>query len=283
MIKKAVIPVAGLGTRFLPATKAVPKELLPIVTTPTLHIVVEEVYKSGVEEVVLVSSPIKTQIKEYFRNDTAYDRELIRLGKGNLLDSINSLVKNVRITIAPQAEPRGLGHAVLCAKDAVGREPFIVILPDVLIESSVPCCKQLISAFEKTKVCVNATEHSPRDKLHLYGIYDISRSEGRYHFAKGVIEKPKTEDATSDLSVVGRYLFTPEVFDILENLPPGRGGEIQLADAMDVLAKKGQMVAFEYEGRQFDTGDPVGFLKANIFYGLKKYPEELGKFIKELR
>lgn len=263
-IRKAVIPAAGMGTRFLPVTRVVPKEMLPIVTVPTLQIAVEEALKSSIEEVVLVVSPKKQEIVRYFQEEPF-------LCSGR-----------IKISAAIQESPKGLGHAVLSAKDAVGNEPFIVILPDVLIESEIPCCKQLISAFENTGKAINATEHTPRNKLHLYGIYDISSSSGRFHTASRVIEKPKEEEAPSDFSVVGRYLFPPEIFSILEETPPGRGGEIQLADAMDTLAKQGQMIAYEYEGRQFDTGDPEGFLKANIFYGCKKYPGSFDDLMKEM-
>lgn len=281
-IRKAVIPVAGLGTRFLPVTKAVPKELLPIGTTPTLEIVIEEAAASGIEEVVLVTSPIKKQITDYFSDDTDYDCVLAKNGKESLIAKLRDLTRRVKITAAPQENPKGLGHAILCAKKKVGREPFIVILPDVLIESKEPCCRQLVRAFEKTGAAINGTEHTPREKLHLYGIYDIASSDGRFHTATRVIEKPKAEDAPSDFSVVGRYLFPPDVFEILENMPPGRNGEIQLADAMDALAKQGRMIAYEYEGFQFDIGEPVGFLKANIFYGLREYPEELRAFLKNI-
>ena len=281
-VRKAVIPVAGLGTRFLPVTKVCPKELLPIGTTPTLQIVIEEALASGVEEVVLVTSPQKAQILEYFRRDTPYEAHLAGLGKGELLKGLHDLTKRVRIASAVQDAPRGLGHAILCAKDAVGDEPFLVILPDVLIESHTPCCRQLAAAYEKTGCAVNATEHTPRHRLHLYGVYDIASSEGRLHRARGVVEKPSAEEAPSDFSVVGRYLFPPELFAILGETPPGRGGEIQLADAMHTLAKQGRMVAVEYEGRQFDTGDPAGFLIANIYYGRRRHAAELDPFLREL-
>lgn len=279
-VRKVVIPVAGMGTRFLPVTKAVPKELLPIGTKPTLQLVVEEAAVSGIEEVILVTSPDKHTITDFFKTDTTYDKKLKAAGKEKMLEGLYSLLKKVKITEAPQENPKGLGHAILCAKKAVAGEPFIIILPDVLIESKTPCCKQLIDAFEKTGCAVNATEHTPRDKIHLYGIYDIARSEGKYHYAKGVIEKPKAEEATSDFSVVGRYLFPPDVMKILEETPPGRGGEIQLADAMNTLSKQGKMIAYEYEGRQFDTGDPEGFLAANIFYGCRDYGEKIKPFIR---
>lgn len=281
LVKKVVIPVAGMGTRFLPVTKSVPKELLPVGTTPILQIVIEEAIASGADEVVLVTSPDKAGVAEYFCETTAYDRRLAALNKEELLAGLRRLTKRARFVTAIQDEPRGLGHAILCAKQAVGDEPFLIILPDVIIESASPCCRQLVEAYAKCGCAVNATEHTPRGQLHLYGIYDIASSEGRFHRARGVVEKPSAEEAPSDLSVVGRYLFPPEVFGILENTPPGRGGEIQLADAMNALAGKGRMIAYEYEGRQFDTGDPVGFLKANIFYGRRNHPDEIDAFMRE--
>ena len=281
-VRKAVIPVAGMGTRFLPVTKAVPKELLPIGTKPTLQMVIEEAASSDLDEIVLITSPQKPEIENYLKTDTAYDRRLAELGKESLLADYHSLMKRIKIRTAIQEESKGLGHAILCAKEAVGDEAFIIILPDVLIESKTPCCQQLIEAFDKTGCAINATEHTPREKIHLYGVYDIASSEGRLHKAKGVVEKPKADEAPSDLVVVGRYLFPSELFSILEQTPPGKGGEIQLADAMNTLAKKGQMYAYEYEGFQFDTGDPRGFLKANIFYGLRDYPQELKSLAKEV-
>lgn len=281
-VRTAVIPVAGMGTRFLPVTKAVPKELLPIGTKPTLQFVIEEAVASGITDVVLVSSPQKALIEEYFNRETPYDRALASLNKEHMLDAQRRLTDKVDIRTVMQDSPKGLGHAILCSRPAVGGEPFIVILPDVLIEGATPCCRQLIEAYEKTGCSVNATEHTPREQLHLYGIYAIGASEGRYHWASAVIEKPSADEAPSDFSVVGRYLFTPDVYDILADMPAGKNGEIQLADAMNALAGHKRMVAYEYEGRQFDTGDNLGFIKANIFYGLKHYPNELAKFMKDI-
>ncbi len=282
-VRKAVIPVAGMGTRFLPVTKSVPKELLPIGSKPTLQFVVEEAVKSGIEEVVLVSSRDKTEIENYFRTDTAYDKKLYAAGKSHLLSELYGLLKKVKITTVFQDEPRGLGHAVLCAKDAVGKEPFVVILPDVIIESETPCCLQLIEAFDKTGVAVNAAEHVPMKEVSLYGVYDIAKSEGRYHTARGVVEKPLADEAPSDLCVVGRYLFDCDLFEILEKTEPGKNGEIQLADAMNTLARAGKMIAYEYEGRQFDTGDLLGFLKANIYYGGLHFKGVMRTFIDNLK
>ncbi|MBN1282983.1 MAG: UTP--glucose-1-phosphate uridylyltransferase [Proteobacteria bacterium] len=281
-VKKAVIPAGGLGTRFLPVTKSVPKELLPIGTKPTLLIVLEEAVASGIEQVILITSPQKTHIMDFFDTDSEYVRELAARGKAPLLEKLNELLSNVEVVPVQQIKPRGLGDAVLCSRDVVGEEPFVVILPDVLIDSTTPCCRQLIDAYAKTGCSLSATEHTPRNQIHLYGIYDIGKSDGRIHWAKGVVEKPSADEAPSDLSVVGRYCFSPEVYDLLENAKPGRGGEIQLADAQNELAKKGRFVAYEYEGRQFDTGDPLGFLKANIFYSWSSAPDEITSFMREM-
>lgn len=281
-VRKAVIPVAGLGTRFLPVTKSVPKELLPVGTKPTLQLVIEEAASSGIEEVILVTSPNKEEVAGYFQNDAGYGERLAAIGKGRLLDELRSLTDRITIITAEQDEPRGLGHAILCAKKAVGMEPFMIMLPDVLIESNVPCSRQLIGVFEKIGASVNATEHTPRERLCLYGVYDIEASDERIHKARGVVEKPDADRAPSDLAVVGRYLFTPEIFDILEKTLPGRGGEIQLADAMDAMAKMGRMFAYEYDGMQFDTGEPLGLLKANIYYGRRDYPDEIDMFMRGL-
>jgi UTP--glucose-1-phosphate uridylyltransferase len=281
-VRKAVIPAAGLGTRFLPVTKALPKELLPIGTKPTLQIVVEELISSGITEICIVTSPHKRELQEYFGVNTTYDTTLKSFNKEKLLADIKEITQNVTFTWAYQKNPLGLGHAVLCAKKAIGAEPFIVCLPDVLIESQTPCCQQLILAYEEIGEAINATEHTPYEKLHLYGIYDIASTEGKLHKAKEVIEKPQPDEAPSDFSVVGRYLFPADIFHILENTAPGVNGEIQLADAMNTLAKAGRMYAYEYEGRQFDTGDKLGYLKANIFYGHQEFAEEIGNFFKTL-
>jgi UTP--glucose-1-phosphate uridylyltransferase len=281
-VRKIVIPAGGLGTRFLPVTKAVPKELLPIGTKPTLQMIVEEAVASGIEEVILITSRQKPQLLDFFTVGTAYDRKLAELGKTSMLEGLNKLLARTKVTSVYQEEPKGLGHAILCTRDAVGDEPFIIALPDVLIESATPCCRQLADAYAHVGCSLSATEHTPRAQIHLYGVYDIARTQGRMHWARGVVEKPKADEAPSDFSVVGRYLFTPEVFEILATLPPGRGGEIQLADAMNELARREKMIAFEYDGQQFDTGDPLGFLKANIFYGWQLAPTELATFTQEL-
>ncbi|MFH1652826.1 MAG: UTP--glucose-1-phosphate uridylyltransferase [Pseudomonadota bacterium] len=278
-VRKTVIPVAGLGTRFLPVTKTSPKELLPIGTTPTLQFVIEEAADSGIEEIILVTNPRKFQITEYFRLGGEYEEALKKLGKLKMLDSLHALLKRVKIIEAIQDAPHGLGHAIHCAKKAVNGEPFVIQLPDEIYDSSTPCVRQLIDVYEKMGSSVNATAHSPREEIQLYGIHNIASSEGGLHKSKGVVEKPHPDEAPSDLCVAGRYLFTPDIFEVIENTPPGANGEIQLADAMNTIAKEGNLYAYEFEGKRFDTGDKLGYIKANIHFGFRDFPNELKSFI----
>lgn len=272
-----VIPVAGLGTRFLPITKTVPKELLPIVTQPTLQYGVEEAYHAGIRRFIFVTSPDKPSPVDYFLPNTQYQRSLELRGKSEALAELNRLIADIEIICVTQSQPLGLGHAVLMAQQEVGASPFAVLLPDVIIDSSahpINCTQQLRIAFETVGCAVNATEKISDEEIHLYGVYDIETSEGSLHWARGVVEKPSLEEAPSRFAVVGRYIFTPEIFSILAKTTPGRRGEIQLADAMNTLAKRRKLVAAEFEGRHFDTGDPVGFLKANIYFGAKIFGKD---------
>lgn len=273
-VTKAVIPAAGLGTRFLPATKTVPKELLPLITKPTLQFVVEEAYQAGVREFIFIISPDKPNPASHFQPNPIYQKHLEEKGKADWLKDLNEIIDNIEVISVEQKNPLGLGHAVLMGKEAVGDDPFLVLLPDVVIDAEVPCSQQLIEAYAKAGASMSATEHTPKEKIHLFGVYDIESSEGRLHKAKSVVEKPATEDAPSDLSVVGRYLFTPDVFELLEKTPKGKGGEVQLADAQNTLAGAGAFYAYEFAGRHFDTGDPEGYLKANIHFGIKQFGKE---------
>lgn len=282
-VKKAVIPVAGLGTRFLPASKAVPKELVPIGTTPILQLVIDEAVKSGIREIILIKSAIKQSIPDYFSLDSEYCKELSKLNKTKMLDGIKNLISKIKITYIDQTNPKGLGDAILRAKSVVGNEPFLVLLPDILILSKTPCSSQLIEAFHTVNASINAAESVPKEKISSYGIYELESGIGKLRKAKRVIEKPSLEEAPSDISVVGRYLFTPEVFSILENQPLGKNGEIQLADAQNTLAKEGKMFAYLYDGFQIDTGDELGFLKANIYTAFDKYENETEEFIKWMK
>ena len=273
-VTKVVIPAAGLGTRFLPATKTLPKELLPVVTKPTLQYGVEEAYAAGIRQFVFVISPDKPNPAEHFLPNSKYQKFLEEKGKEKLLEDLNKIIDDIEVVCVEQKKPLGLGHAVYVAHEVVGNDPFVVLLPDMIYDAKKPPTRQLIEAFQKVGCSINLTEHTPKEKLHLYGVYGIKKTEGRLHYVNQVIEKPKAENAPSDLVVGGRYLFTSEAFTILKNQKPGRNGEIQLADTMHVLAQQGKFCAYEFEGLQFDTGDPVGFLKANIHFGIKKFGKE---------
>lgn len=277
-VKKAVIPVAGLGTRFLPITKVLPKELLPIVDKPSVQYVIEEAVASGIETIILVNSRDKKLIEAYFMRTPKYEKMLKKLGKYNLLKELNSFIDRFRIETVFQEEPKGLGHAVYCAKDAVGGEPFVLLLPDVIIESDPPCSRQLIDVYQRIGKSVIYTEHTPREKIHLYGVLNIENSVGPLHKLKNLVEKPSPDKAPSDLTIVGRYLFTPSIFPLIEKTKPGKGGEIQITDAMTDLAQTEGLYAFEHEAHVFDTGDKLGFMKAQLYFGLKN--PEFGEAIK---
>ena len=289
-IKKAVIPAAGLGTRFLPITKSVPKELLPIVDKPALQYVVEEALESGLDEIILVKSKGKGLIEDYFSRSTEYEKLLEEVNKKSLLDDINELISRLKLKTTIQRKPRGLGDAVLCAKELVGDEPFVLILPDVIIKSDPPCSKQLIDAYKRLGKSVIYTQETPYEELHLYGVLDIENSVGPLHKIKGVVEKPSPDEAPSNMTVVGRYLFTTSIFRYLEEVKPGKNGEIQLTDAITAMAASEGVYAIEHEALVFDTGDKLGFIKASVYFGshdarlgkaLTKYMAELLGYQKE--
>jgi len=286
-IKKAVIPVAGLGTRFLPVTKVVPKELLPIVDKPSLQYVVEEAVSSGIEEVVFVVNPAKAAIEEHFRTGTSYDNILRKLGKQDLLKDLGRTIRKLKVTSVEQTEAKGLGHAVLCAKDAVGDEPFVLILPDMIIDSERPCTLRMIETYKKSGKGVIATLHAARHLIPQYGIIAVDKKtvdDGVYRIT-GLVEKPRIEDAPSDLYIVGRYLLPPSVFGYIENTRPGKGGEIQITDALARLARDEGLLAMEFEGILHDTGDKLEYLKAIFYYAMKNenYRGPLIEYLEHLR
>lgn len=286
-ITKAVIPVAGLGTRFLPATKVVPKELLPIVDKPALQYVIEEAVNSGLTDIILVTNPLKSLIEEHFTSGTAHDELLKERGKHHLLKSLHELNEKINIHTVLQDKPLGLGHAVLCAKEAVGDDWFVVLLPDMLIDSKVPCTAQMVKIWKEVEKAVIATEHAPREKISQYGIIDVLPCANRedLYKVKSLIEKPKLEEAPSDLFISGRYLLPPSVFKYLEQTKPGAGGEIQLTGALSELVDNDELYAFEFKGVLHDTGDKIGFLMANIHYALKNegFADKLKRFLNERR
>lgn len=278
-VKKAVIPVAGLGTRFLPATKAVPKELLPIVDIPAIQVVVEEVVASGIEEVILITGRGKEAILGHF--DYSYELEdtLEKRGKTELLDRLRHISEMVRPVAVPQKNPLGLGHAVLCAKSIVGDSPFMVILPDDIIDNNPTATQQLIQNHEQYGTGVIAVQQVPEEDTHMYGIISGDKMGPRSFRINGLVEKPAPGKAPSNFAVIGRYLLPPSIFDYLEATTPGHGGEIQLTDALQKLAANEGLVGHVFEGRRHDIGDKLGFLKANVEYALGR--DEFGPTFRE--
>lgn len=274
-IRKAVLPVAGLGTRFLPATKTVPKEMFPIVDKPSIQYIVEEAVQSGIEQIIFVNARGKEAIEDYFLKDHP---------QGKLLAEVQALAKLASIVTVRQKKPLGLGHAILCAKDLVGNEPFAVLLGDDLVDASTPCIRQLMRIFEEEKSSVIALMNVEKNQTPLYGIADASqrKTNPRVYDIKTLVEKPSQEKAPSTLAIIGRYVLTPEIFPILEDLSVGQGGEIQLTDALVKLAMVQKVLGYQYEGLRFDAGDKFGFLEANIYYALKR-PEFRDRLIQALK
>lgn len=285
-VKKAVIPAAGLGTRFLPATKAIAKEMLPIVDKPTIQFIVEEALQSGIEDILIVTGKAKRPIEDHFDANLELEMNLKEKGKTELLKLVEETT-DVNLHFIRQSHPKGLGHAVLQARAFVGNEPFVVMLGDDLMEDQVPLTKQLIDNYEKTHASTIAVMDVPHEDTSKYGIIDpgMEVEKGLFN-VKNFVEKPAPENAPSDLAIIGRYLLTPEIFDILANQEPGAGGEIQLTDAIDTLNKTQRVFAYQFTGKRYDVGDKFGFLKTSIEYGLvhpevkdslKEYLIELGK------
>ncbi len=269
-IRKAVIPAAGLGTRFLPATKAVPKELLPIVDIPTIQYIVNEVVASGIETVVLITGRGKSTIVDHFDLHPELENKLIRDGKSELAERLREATAAVEVVSIRQRQPLGLGHAVLCAKNVIGNEPFVVLLGDDLVDAKVPCTKQMIDVYETYNKSVVALLEVEKEDISKFGICGGKQISERIFEINAMVEKPKIEDAPSNMSIVGRYILTPEIFSILENTKPGKSGEIQLTDAMEKLMKKQGFMGYVFEGDRYDAGDKFGFLQANIAYALKR-------------
>lgn len=271
-IRKAIIPAAGLGTRFLPATKASPKEMLPIVDKPTIQYIVEEARKSGIEDILVVTGKGKRAIEDHFDSVPELEDNLRSKGKDKMLKLVEETT-DINLYFIRQSHPRGLGDAVLTAKAFVGDEPFVVMLGDDLMEDKVPLTKQLINSYEATGASTLAVMPVPHKEVSKYGVIDPQEklNDNLYNVAR-FVEKPAVEEAPSDLAIIGRYVLTPEIFDILEHQKPGEGNEIQLTDAIDTLNKKQRVFAHVFNGDRYDVGNKFGFLKTNIEFGLK-HPE----------
>jgi UTP--glucose-1-phosphate uridylyltransferase len=269
-IRKGVIPAAGLGTRFLPATKAVPKELLPIVDKPTIQYIVEEAVASGIEETILITARGKGGIEDHFDISVELEETLRKQKKEDLLRMVRELSEMVRVVAIRQKEPKGLGHAVLCAREAVGEEPFAVLLGDDIVDSDPPCLAQMMEVSRQKGGGVIALLRVPETETHLYGIIRGEEVGERIYQITEMVEKPKPDQAPSNLAVIGRYILPPEIFPILEKTAPGKGGEIQLTDALQELARRTPLYGYEFMGDRYDAGDKVGYLLANIAFALKR-------------
>lgn len=283
-VRKAVIPAAGLGTRFLPATKAMAKEMLPIVDKPTIQFIVEEAIESGIEEILIVTGKSKRSIEDHFDSNIELEQQLEKKGRDDLLELIQK-TSDISLFFVRQSYPKGLGHAVLQAKAFVGDEPFVVMLGDDIMEDDVPLTKQLIDVYNQTHASNIAVMEVPHEETSKYGIIAPEReyADGIYNVLN-FVEKPKPEDAPSNLAIVGRYLLTPEIFNILETQAPGAGNEIQLTDAIDTLNLTQRVFAKRFDGKRYDIGNKLGFMEMSIDYGLR-HPEikdELREYLIEL-
>ena len=271
-IRKAVFPVAGLGTRFLPATKANPKEMLPVVDKPLIQYAAEEAVAAGITELIFVTGRNKRAIPDHFDKAYELEAELQARGKQKLLDEVRNIIPaNVMCVYIRQAETLGLGHAVLCAKDIVGNEPFAVILADDLIaaKNGKSGLAEMVDVFDYHACSVLGSEQVPEDETDRYGVVSATASGERLWHVNGIVEKPHRDEAPSNIAVVGRYILTPKIFELLEKTPKGAGGEIQLTDAIAELLKGERVLAYEFEGKRYDCGDKLGYLKATIEYGLR--------------
>lgn len=283
-ITKAVIPAAGLGTRFLPATKAVPKEMLPIVDTPTLQYIIEEAAASGIEDILIITGRGKRAIEDHFDKSYELENELKRAGKTDFIEQIEPISSLANIHYVRQKEALGLGHAIHCAKSFVGNSPFAVLLGDDIVHSKTPCLKQMIDVYDKYSCSVLGVQTVDTSDVSKYGIIKPESVSERIYKVLDMVEKPKVEDAPSNIAVLGRYIINPEIFECLENVKPGAGGEIQLTDALSMLAAKQDIYAYDFVGQRYDVGNKMGFLKATVEQALRRddLKEEFLEYLKTI-
>jgi len=283
-VKKAIIPAAGLGTRFLPATKAQPKEMLPIVDKPTIQYIVEEAIDSGIEEILIVTGRNKRAIEDHFDRSVELELELARKNNNGLLKQVQDISNLVDIHYIRQKEAKGLGHAIYCARTFVGNEPFAVMLGDDVVSSRIPCLRQLMDVFEDYSNTVLGVQKVSPDDVNKYGIISCEELGERLYKVKDLVEKPAINDAPSNVAILGRYIITPEIFDILGKTEPGSGGEIQLTDALRTLGNSQPMYAYNFEGKRYDIGSKLGFLQATVEFALQRedLKDEFREYLKEV-
>lgn len=270
-VTKAVIPAAGLGTRFLPATKAQPKEMLPIVDKPTIQYIVEEAIDSGIEDILIITGRSKRAIEDHFDKSYELENELLKAGKVSLLNETEKISNMVNIHYVRQKEPKGLGHAVLCAKAFIGDSPFAVLLgDDVVYNPEKPCLKQMMEVYEQYGGSVLGVQHVPENQIQKYGIIEASPVSERLFKVKDLVEKPKAGEAPSNVAILGRYIINSSVFSVLEATSPGAGGEVQLTDAIKTLLKSEEVFAYDFIGRRYDVGSKLGFLEASVEFALRR-------------
>jgi UTP--glucose-1-phosphate uridylyltransferase len=283
-VKKAVIPAAGFGTRFLPATKVVPKELLPVVDKPTIQYIMEEVTAAGIDEVILITGREKGSIEDHFDTSSELENHLRKKGRRDLLKMVQDISGMVTLVSVRQKEPMGLGHAILCAKKIIGEEPFAVLLGDDLIDAKIPCIKQMVEVYQRMDGAVIAIQKVPVSETHLYGIIKGKKVKDRIYRVEDMVEKPEKGKSPSNLAIIGRYILPPQIFGILERVSPDQRGEIQLTNGLRELSRRAPLFGYEFLGDRYDAGDKLGYLQANISYGLK-HPElgpKLKRYLKKL-
>jgi len=271
-VRKAIIPVAGLGTRFLPATKSIPKEMFPIVDKPSIQYIVEEALQSGIEQIIFINAHGKEAIEDHFDKNIELEAILHSRKQQDLLKQVRAISHMAKTITVRQKTPLGLGHAILCAKDVIGDEPFAILLADDLVDAQRPCLLQLIDFFKKKKTPVIALMEVPKEHTNLYGIARVTpdQEQDRLYDICEVVEKPAPSQAPSRLAIIGRYILTPDIFRCLEEISIGKGNEVQLTDAIQRMLAFKKVLGYRYEGKRFDTGDKLGFLQANIYFGLKR-------------
>lgn len=269
-VKKAIIPAAGLGTRFLPATKAMPKEMLPIVDKPTIQYIVEEAIESGIEDIIIVTGKGKRSIEDHFDHSFELEQNLFEKGKFDLLNEVQKSSKLVDIHYIRQKEPKGLGHAIWCARKFIGNEPFAVLLGDDIVQADKPCLKQMIVQYERYNASILGVQKVEPEEVSRYGIVDSQSIGDRFYSVSSLVEKPAINEAPSNLAIMGRYILNPRIFDILNDQSPGAGGEIQLTDAIARLNEYEAVYAYDFEGTRYDVGEKMGFIKTTIEFALQR-------------